>query len=364
MGSWHRRNSTTEIIIQFFPSSTRLSSHTGSVRLIAAQNLCLSIIKSTTQAYIGLSAAMDFVESGGGNLAKSYREYKELTNGFLDWLWCQYRIAAPQGDTRRTFKYTKDILHAAKILEKGNHTVPAFIVKLLRGAIAKRKYVFSLYQALNAGDAKHAAFVERPQETLAIVAPLASRSTSTGGATSATPGVVTPNPYSHLRARDKNVRYQAKVDQDGDEQETIPTLPSKEIEVEALPSREAHIRLEDDYLTEVLDAAYFLIDLELAHNKLKHYWQDATTGKAPLATASWLTSCTLSTAIDKMPPSLVQVCFGMFANKEKACKFFRQFLEVADPVALVSLGTRLYQLAHAMYKYERKPTNTYIRHGR
>ncbi|KAL2882161.1 hypothetical protein SGCOL_002426 [Colletotrichum sp. CLE4] len=142
-----------------------------------------------------------------------------------------------------------DILHAAKILEKGNHTVPAFIVKLLRGVIAKRKYVFSLYQALNVGDAKHAAFVVRLQETLVIITPLASRSTSTGGATSATaatPVVVTPNPYSHLRVREKNVRYQAQVDQDGDEKEATPTFPSKEVEVEALPSSEAQIRLEYD----------------------------------------------------------------------------------------------------------------------
>ncbi|WYZ43605.1 hypothetical protein EsH8_VII_000041 [Colletotrichum jinshuiense] len=110
----------------------------------------------------------------------------------------------------------------------------------------------------------------------------------------------------------------------------------------------SNFRIEDDWLFEVFDAAYFLVELNTTHSLLKKYWKDAARGNIPLCFAGWLTDFAFYNMAKGMPPRFAEVCIYMFTQPEFVRNLFKEALGVAEPEVYISEGARLTFLAEAI----------------
>ncbi|KAF4482538.1 putative amidohydrolase YtcJ [Colletotrichum fructicola Nara gc5] len=237
------------------------------------------------------SATIAF-DGGAANIAEPYQSYKTSTKYFLQWLWIEYKLRAPEAAKTHTFKSTKDILRAAETLAATAITVPPTVIRSLRNAISKRQEVLRIYQGLGSDDAAHEAFLRRLQETLKLLTPLVPKPSSTHASTSELESLVAANRFSALHI------------QEATESPLTDTFPpeTQKRHPESGPAISAsvdeEIVLEDDSIMKkyeaIREAFAFIRDLYNLRIRLEQYWTDAAEGKLSFAIASWLTSAVVS----------------------------------------------------------------------
>ncbi|KAF9874967.1 hypothetical protein CkaCkLH20_07661 [Colletotrichum karsti] len=224
--------------------------------------------------------------------AETYWSYKVSTNGFLDWLWCQHESLNPKpASITRT---TKGILAAAETLseafQKTEQTVPAYIISLLRNAIAKRQEAVTFYRELGADDAKHRIFIHRQvlSQTLHILTPLMAESKNHNA----------KQPI-HEKKRTANFFASLVTVEDVEDDDSVETLAQAEpvsqesanTQTQSVSTKRKHYNgLEDDELQERVETAFLLKAIEDMKALLKKYWTEAAQGLIPIPVASWLTS--------------------------------------------------------------------------
>ncbi|KAI8220187.1 hypothetical protein K4K54_008795 [Colletotrichum sp. SAR 10_86] len=288
--------------------------------------------------------------TGASSISELYKSYKKLTNCFLSWLWCQHRLKAPS-DCSLNFRSTIDILKTAKVLQKAKTIVPTSVIGFLRSAIEKRKLVASIYQHFGAGHDGHDAFNDRLEEVLSILTPLVE----------VLPIPLIDNPDVEESASYNRFSRLPTVESEPDDQSTsVETghkhsgspLSSSHTTNQANQSEPpSDFYLEDDYIREVFDAAYFLMELDRVHALLKKCWEDASRGKMPFPLAAWMTNFAMYSIGKEMPPKFVSVCVNMSLYPESTCDFFSQLSDNVDPKVFVSDARRFFMLAQAVNDY-------------
>ncbi|GKT67274.1 hypothetical protein ColTof3_14613 [Colletotrichum tofieldiae] len=285
------------------------------------------------------------------SISELYQSYKASTNSFLTWLWCQYHLESPQAAKGHKFQSTSDILKAAKVLQQVKSAVPSSVIGILRDAIMKRKHVFSVYQKLGAADHGHEAFVVRLEETLSILIPLAEEGQVWSTDESKCDRLTMSNLFTYLPVVDDDTEtHAAPACTDHKHHGSPPPSPLGENNP-ANTSVPSSFRLEDDWLREVFDAAYFLIELHTMRSLVKKYWQDAAQGHIPLCFAAWLTNFAFYNTAKVMPPRFAEVCINIFAQPEFVRNLFTKALDVAEPEVYISDGTRLFILAETINNF-------------
>ncbi|KAJ0331501.1 hypothetical protein COL922a_011819 [Colletotrichum nupharicola] len=288
--------------------------------------------------------------TGASSISELYKSYKKLTNCFLSWLWCQHRLKAPS-DCSLNFRSTIDILKTAKVLQEAKTTVPTSVIGFLRSAIEKRKLVASIYQHFGAGHDGHDAFNDRLEEVLSILTPLME----------VLPIPLMDNPDVEDSASYNRFSRLPTVESEPDDQSTpVETghkhsgspLSSSHTTNQANQSEPpSDFYLEDDYIREVFDAAYFLIELDRVQALLKKCWVDVSRGKMSFPLAAWMTNFAMYYIGRGMPPKFVHVCVNMSIHPESTCDFFSELSDKVDPKTFLSDARRFYMLAQAVNEY-------------
>ncbi|KAF5512126.1 hypothetical protein CGCA056_v011937 [Colletotrichum aenigma] len=284
------------------------------------------------------------------SISELYRSYKKLTNDFLTWLWCQHRLKAPT-ETDLKFKSTADILKTSQLLQESKAKVPVSVIGSLRKAIKTRKLVADIYQQFGAGHHGHDAFIDRLEEVLSTLTPLVkdNRAPSVDG--SNTDDEPSSNRFYHLPTVESELDGEDAPIETGHKHRSSP-LSSSYI---ADPSNESgtpsDFFLEDDYIREVFEAAYFIMELDSVHTLLKKCWMDASRGTLPLPLAAWMTNFAMYTIARRTPPKFVQVCVAMSVSPECTSQFFSQLSDKVDPRSFVSDARRFFMLAQTVNEY-------------
>ncbi|KAJ3950851.1 hypothetical protein N0V92_012758 [Colletotrichum tropicale] len=284
--------------------------------------------------------------TGASSISELYKSYKKLTNCFLSWLWCQHRLKAPSGCSLN-FRSTIDILKTAKVLQKAKTTVPTSVIGFLRSAIDKRKLVAGIYQHFGAGHDGHDAL----EEVLFILTPLVEVLPAPLMDTPDAEDLASYNRFSHLPTVESEPDDQSTPVETGHKHSGSPLSFSHTTNQANQSEPPSDFYLEDDYIREVFDAAYFLMELDRVHALLKKCWADASRGKMPFPLAAWMTNFAMYSIGKEMPPKFVSVCVNMSLYPESTCDFFSQLSDNVDPKVFVSDARRFFMLAQAVNDY-------------
>ncbi|EQB56103.1 hypothetical protein CGLO_03942 [Colletotrichum gloeosporioides Cg-14] len=262
--------------------------------------------------------------SDGGyiDISEPCQSYKTSTNYFLQWLWAEYRIRAPETAKTHTFKSTKDILHAAKTLAATAATVPPTVIASLRNAINKRQEVLQIYQGMGSDDAAHEAFLRRLQETLEILTPLISMPLATSASTSDTDLLFTTNRFSALHMHEPTESFLSDPPFIPQVQEHPQKALPNDTNLATPDNKEPGIMLEDDLVTLAIEGVTFIFRLQKLRYRVEQYWTDAAEGKMPFALASWLTSLAMSIVQMEEPKDLAFSIVFLAKHPEMALAFF------------------------------------------
>ncbi|KAI8310195.1 hypothetical protein K4K59_008418 [Colletotrichum sp. SAR11_240] len=201
--------------------------------------------------------------SDGGyiDIAEPCQSYKASTNYFLQWLWAEYSIRAPEAAKTHTFKSIKDILHAAKTLAATAATVPPTVIASLRNAINKRQEVLQIYQGMGSDDAAHEAFLRKLQETLEILTPLLPTSLITSTSTSDTDLLLTTNRFSALHMHEPTETFLSDTPFMPQAQEQPQKASPDDANLATPGNGTPGIILEDDLVTLAIEGVRFVLDL-------------------------------------------------------------------------------------------------------
>ncbi|KAI8222784.1 hypothetical protein K4K55_010424 [Colletotrichum sp. SAR 10_96] len=288
--------------------------------------------------------------TGTSSISELYRSYKKLTNGFLTWLWCQHRLKAPT-ETDLKFKSTADILKTAKLLQESKAKVPVSVIGSLRQAIKTRKLVAAIYQQFGAGHHGHDAFIDRLEEVLSTLAPLVKGDRAPSVDESNTEDEPSSNRFYHLPTVESELDGEEAPIQTGHKHSGSPLSSSYTADPPSESGTPSDFFLEDDYIREGFEAAYFIMELDSVHTLLKKCWIDASRGTLPLPLAAWMTNFAMYTIARRTPPKFVQVCVAMSVSPECTSQFFSQLSDKVDPRSFVSDARRFFMLAQTVNEY-------------
>lgn len=103
------------------------------------------------------------------SLSSAVEEYKIATDYFLEWLWCQHRMAHPEQATGYSFKSCAEILNAVKLVAEDKVAVPASVIASLDRAIDKRRIALTIHREIEADDVEHEVFLQKSAHRKKIV---------------------------------------------------------------------------------------------------------------------------------------------------------------------------------------------------
>ncbi|KAI8241833.1 hypothetical protein K4K55_011725 [Colletotrichum sp. SAR 10_96] len=294
--------------------------------------------------------------SDGGyiDIAEPCQSYKASTNYFLQWLWAEYSIRAPEAAKTHTFKSIKDILHAAKTLAATAATVPPTVIASLLNAINKRQEVLQIYQGMGSDDAAHEAFLRKLQETLEILTPLLSTSLITSTSTSNTDLLLTTNRFSALHMHEPTETFLSDTPFMPQAQEQPQKASPDDANLATPGNGTPGIILEDDLVTLAIEGVRFILRLHKIHQRVENYWNDAAEGKMPFALASWLTSLAMG-IVQTIAPQDLAFSIGFLAKHSDMARAF--FSKVGtwnpkiQPSALMRETTQFFDLMLVINKH-------------
>ncbi|KAF4904485.1 hypothetical protein CGCVW01_v013025 [Colletotrichum viniferum] len=302
--------------------------------------------------------------SDGGyiDVSEPCQSYKTSTNYFVQWLWAEYTIRAPEAAKTHTFKSTKDILHAAKTLAATAATVPSTVIASLRNAINKRQEVLQIYQGMGSDDAAHEAFLRRLQETLEILTPLLSIPLATSASTSDTDLLLTTNRFSALRMHEPTESFLSDTPFMPQAQDQPQKASPDDVNFATPGNGTPGIILEDDLVTLAIEGVIFILRLHKLRQRVENYWTDAAEGKMPFALASWLTSLAMSIVQDIAPQELAFSIGFLTMNPDMALAFFSKASNQnpkIQPSTLMRETIQFFDLILVINKHARKhPKNS------
>ncbi|KAH0426126.1 hypothetical protein CcaCcLH18_10536 [Colletotrichum camelliae] len=255
-------------------------------------------------------------DGGRVDVAEPYQAYKTSTNYFLQWLWIEYKLRAPQAAKANKFKSTNDILRAAKILAATAASVPSTVIQSLHNAINKRQEVLKIYQDLGSDDAAHEAFLHRLEETLKVLDPLVPKPSTPRADTPELESFVATNRFSALGIQEPTEL--SSIDTFlPDTQKQHPEAPEDEPAVPA--SVDGDIVLEDDSIMikyeAMCEGIRFFCVFYRFRTRVEQYWTDVAEEKMPFALASWLTSAAMS-FIQSGTPSTLATSINLITGNE------------------------------------------------
>ncbi|KAI8312035.1 hypothetical protein K4K61_010960 [Colletotrichum sp. SAR11_59] len=103
------------------------------------------------------------------SLSSAVEEYKIATDYFLEWLWCQHRMAHPDQATGYSFKSCAEILNAVKLVANDKVAVPASVIASLDRAIDKRRIALTIHREIEADDVEHEVFLQKSAHRKQII---------------------------------------------------------------------------------------------------------------------------------------------------------------------------------------------------
>ncbi|KAK2760456.1 amidohydrolase 3 [Colletotrichum kahawae] len=270
--------------------------------------------------------------SDGGyvDIAEPCQSYKASTNYFLQWLWAEYKIRAPEAAKTHTFKSINDILRAAKTLAATAATVPATVIDSLRNAIKKRQEVLQIYQGMGSDDAAHEAFLRRLQETLEVLTPLLSVPLTTSASTSDSDLLLTTNRFSALCMHESTESFLSDAPFMSRAQEQPQKVLPDNTNLVTPGKKKPGIILEDDLITLAIEGVTFMLRLQKLRQRVENYWTAAAEWEMPFALASWLTSLAMSIVQIIAPQDLAFSIGFLMKRPDMALAFFSKAI-ISDP---------------------------------
>ncbi|KAJ5000700.1 hypothetical protein K4K48_002332 [Colletotrichum sp. SAR 10_66] len=221
------------------------------------------------------------------SLSNAVEEYKIATDYFLEWLWCQHRMAHPDQATGYSFKSCAEILNAVKLVANDKVAVPASVIASLDRAIDKRRIALTIHREIEADDVEHEVFLQKLEVALEILTPLKAEMPAFDDASVRNTAHSTLNRYASLSNIETDPEPDVSVSNIC-EKKVSATVEEPAPVVTAMKSRCQF--LVDDFIGKIAeDMDYVKIYIAMRW-KIEEYWTEAAEGKLPLPVAAWLTS--------------------------------------------------------------------------
>ncbi|KAL3294483.1 amidohydrolase 3 protein [Colletotrichum asianum] len=309
------------------------------------------------------SSAMD-LDHHPPDLRQLRDSYKAATNCFLRWLWCQYHIIAPdEASNASTFKHTAEMVWVAKKVEEARTDVPKSIISFLDDAIRDRTIVFQMYDDAEAG---HKHIIRTLQDIHRILKPLESQSEDVVFVDYAADAQQTlwNNAFQALHVDDSaesshgSPRSGSENSGSGDASSPA-SAPTQPAQPQAQPMGPIEFDLEDDEITQMIDSAWFLIEMNKMRAQLQQIWAEAARGDVPIVSAAWLTSLAVYDMSDRdhIPRDyLNKFCLMQAYNcRCNSCQMVRSSVrkldDEQDPDECLQSAVRLFKTAKAIGEY-------------
>ncbi|KAH0431660.1 hypothetical protein CcaCcLH18_06964 [Colletotrichum camelliae] len=294
--------------------------------------------------------------------------YKSSTNCFLRWLWCTYHQVDPRSAAGvKPFRTTRMIIKVSRTVYDASQPVPSSVLGALRDAIRLRSMVAQLYENSGRGDSGHRSFLNRLEQTLAILTPLETKDV----------------PFDDYLGRQEDVRPRGLLEQQANKFASLmeglnisppaspprasntaapaaptsssPNRPGPETE----PKKPEEFILEDDDIGVAHDVARFLVDIYQFHDHLEQTWKAAGEGKIPLLVAAFQSNCVAYLNYWRAPKvNCSALClFSQHNCTCQQCDRIRTFIchmtNTVHPNVYVNLARRLWMIASIINDYGR-----------
>ncbi|KAJ4996870.1 hypothetical protein K4K48_007744 [Colletotrichum sp. SAR 10_66] len=251
----------------------------------------------------------------------------------------------------------------AEKVEEARTDVPKSIISSLDDAIRDRTIVFQMYDDAEAG---HRHIIRTLQDIHRILKPLESQSADVVFVDYAADAqqALWNNAFQALHVDDSaessrgSPRSGSESSSSGDASSSAsgPTQPAQP---QAQPMGPIEFDLEDDEITQMIDSAWFLIEMNKMRAQLQQIWAEAARGDVPIVSAAWLTSLAVYDMSDRdhMPQDyLNKFCLMQAYNcRCNSCQMVRSSVrkldDEQDPDECLQAAVRLFKTAKAIGEY-------------
>ncbi|KAJ3954191.1 hypothetical protein N0V92_009302 [Colletotrichum tropicale] len=251
----------------------------------------------------------------------------------------------------------------AKKVEEARIDVPKSIISSLDDAIRDRTIVFHMYDDAEAG---HKHIIRTLQNIHRILKPLESQSADVVFVDYAADAqqALWNNAFQALHVDDSaesshgSPRSGSESSSSGDASSSA-SGPAQAAQPQAQPMGPIEFDLEDDELTQMIDSAWFLIEMNKMRAQLQQIWAEAARGDVPIVSAAWLTSLAVYDMSDRdhMPQDyLNKFCLMQAYNcRCNSCQMVRSSVrkldDEQDPDECLQAAVRLFKTAKAIGEY-------------
>ncbi|KAI8315846.1 hypothetical protein K4K61_000167 [Colletotrichum sp. SAR11_59] len=251
----------------------------------------------------------------------------------------------------------------AKKVEEARTDVPKSIISSLDDAIRDRTIVFQMYDDAEAG---HKHIIRTLQDIHRILKPLESQSEDVVFVDYAADAQQTlwNNAFQALHVDDSaesshgSPRSGSENSGSGDASSPA-SAPTQPAQPQAQPMGPIEFDLEDDEITQMIDSAWFLIEMNKMRAQLQQIWAEAARGDVPIVSAAWLTSLAVYDMSDRdhIPRDyLNKFCLMQAYNcRCNSCQMVRSSVrkldDEQDPDECLQSAVRLFKTAKAIGEY-------------